>query len=103
MLDFSLLQTAFFLLLGVFGLCVSVLCIIVIISMFFERDFSIFLEIFIMLLISVLFAFLGFSFFEEPPETIERNGYTYTIYEEPPEEFIEYNGHTYRLGDSVNE
>ena len=38
-----------------------------------------------------------------PPETIEKDGYTYILYEEPPEEFIEYNGHTYRLGDSVNE
>lgn len=38
-----------------------------------------------------------------PPETIEKDGYIYELYEEPPEEFIEYNGHTYRLGDSVNE
>lgn len=76
--------------------------------MFKNKVVDFLLPLFFLLFIGIFAIFCLYKlilFFEliEPPETIERGGYTYELYEEPPEEFIEYNGYTYKLGDSVNE
>lgn len=72
--------------------------------MFDYRDLDCYLPIIFCLIGAIIFCIVFVNIYDRtPPETIERDGYTYTLYEEPPEEFIEYNGYTYRLGDSVNE
>lgn len=81
----------------------AIFCILGIIACIVEKDFEIMPIAVLGLVIIVLLVCCGVSCFEEPPETIEKDGYTYTLYEEPPEEFIKHNGHTYVLGDSVNE
>ena len=45
--------------------------------------------------------YCGYHFLN-PAETIEVNGYTYTLYEEPPQEVIEFNGQKYILEESEN-
>lgn len=71
---------------------------------FFDNVFAfILLLLFGIVVIYCLSRLLSYYGAIPPSETIEKDGYTYILYEKPPEEFIEYNGHTYRLGDSVNE
>ncbi len=71
---------------------------------FFDNVFTfIFLLLLGIIVIYSLLQLLSYFGAIPPSETIEKDGYTYILFEEPPEEFIEYNGHTYRLGDSVNE
>ncbi len=63
-----------------------------------------FFEAFVKLL-SVLIVVIGvpcliISFFYEPPKTIERNGYTYVLYE-APEPIINYQGYKYILKENT--
>lgn len=75
-----------------------------VLKMFDYRDFDSSFQIICCLIGAIIMCFIFLKIYDRtPPETIEKDGYTYTLYEELPEEFIEYNGYTYRLGDSVNE
>ncbi len=61
-------------------------------------------EFVVVIAIAVVILVSGLIYAEiyEPPKTIEKDGYTYELYEIPPEEFIEYGGRTYKLEREEN-
>ena len=71
--------------------------------MFDDHNYDSYFFAFCCIIIAIIVGVIFLNLYDlTPPETIEKDGYTYVLYEEPPEEFIEHNGYTYVLGDSVN-
>lgn len=58
--------------------------------------------VFSVLLVVVLILATLYSY-SVPKETIQVDGYTYELYEQPPEQFIERNGYTYKLQESEHD
>ena len=51
----------------------------------------------------IVFTLVTLSSYFKPKETIQVDGYTYELYEQPPEQFIERDGYTYKLQESEHD